>query len=90
MSFRPQIPRVAFSAAVASKEDEWRKAGLFECGIALDGVFEALEDYPGLGKVTLATVDPTHNRSIVLGQLALVLLLAGCSKPTAAPAASSC
>src|SRR5438445_12110632 len=69
MSFRPQVPRVAFSAAVAAKEDERGKAGLFEGGIALDGGVEALEDYPGLAKVTFAAVDVPHHRSIVVGQL---------------------
>src|SRR5712691_8302946 len=69
MSFRPQVPRVAISAAVAAKENERRKAGLFERGIALDGGLEALEDYPGLAKVTFAAVDATHHRSVVLGQL---------------------
>src|SRR5207245_8749420 len=69
MPFRPQVPRVAISAAVAAEEDERRKAGLFESGIALDGGFEALEDYPGPAKVTFAAVDATHHRSVILGPL---------------------
>src|SRR2546430_17741247 len=69
MSFRPKVPRIAFSAAVAAKEYERRKAGLPESGIALDGGFEALEDYPGPAEVAFAAVDATHDPSIVLGQL---------------------